>query len=448
MPCCVKAYSLRRSFESRTLRTLFRPQRITFMDDQSSKEGSIELMNQPFTGQLGNRLIELLDSSDYHTLNIVVAFAKNSGVLRIKDSLESFRDRGGIVNAYVGVDLGGTSYEALITLLLHTDALGIVHSEKSQTFHSKIYQFLGEEKGLIVVGSHNLTGGGLWTNFESSVIIPIVSSRKDDFQVLNGLDDYIGNLTSLNESFMLISTQDDIDNLFENGYVFKEVYEQVRLAKAEIQNGTRECIFGNGVPAKLPKVSAHKIDKLATASVPTAENIFARRNDEGQTIWFETKSMTGGSRNIFDLSKRSLIEHGDPIGTPFDLGDPAFMRGGVEFFDLNPTDTDQIKNITLNFEGVDYIGNSILFPSGDNANGTWRLQIKGISSSGNKITDAFRTKGEVYYLVGKIITFTKIQSNYYFMSVFQGSEIEDFKAASRILARNGSTKNAKRMGLL
>ena len=39
----------------------------------------MELMNQPFTGQLGDRLIDLLNSPDFHTLNIVVAFAKNSG---------------------------------------------------------------------------------------------------------------------------------------------------------------------------------------------------------------------------------------------------------------------------------------------------------------------------------------------------------------------------------
>ena len=31
----------------------------------------MELINQPFTGQLGNRLIELLDSQDYDILNIV-----------------------------------------------------------------------------------------------------------------------------------------------------------------------------------------------------------------------------------------------------------------------------------------------------------------------------------------------------------------------------------------
>jgi HKD family nuclease len=89
----------------------------TLVAYQPSKEDLMELMNQPFSGQLGNRLIELLDSPDFHTLDIAVAFAKNSGVLRIKDSLKRFRERGGIVNVYVGVDLGGTSYEALTVLI-------------------------------------------------------------------------------------------------------------------------------------------------------------------------------------------------------------------------------------------------------------------------------------------------------------------------------------------
>ncbi|PWC17197.1 hypothetical protein DDT52_16815 [Brenneria roseae subsp. roseae] len=408
----------------------------------------MELMNQPFTGQLGNRLIELLDSPDYHTLNIAVAFAKNSGVLRIKDSLERFRKRGGRVNAYVGIDLRGTSYEALTALLLHTDSLNIVHSENGQTYHPKIYQFLGNDKGLIVVGSHNLTGGGLWANFESSVLIPVDMSSGDDMQILRSLDDYIGELTSLDDSFMSIEEQDDIDKLLQNGYLSKEVAQQVRLAKAAIQDTTRERLFGNGTPVKLPRITIPQKEKTAEVSLALARPIYVPQSDEGQTIWFETKKMTGGSRNILDLSMKSLIERGDPKGTTFNLGDPTFMRGGVEFFGINPTAIDQTKNITLNFEGVDYKGNTILFPDGENANGTWRLQIKGISSFENKITHAFATKGEAHYLVKKVITFTKIQGDYYFMSVFPESELENFKAASRILARNGSTKNAKLLGLL
>lgn len=369
----------------------------------------MELMNQPFTGQLGNRLIELLDVPDYHTLNVAVAFAKNSGVLRIKDALERFRKRGGKVNAYVGVDLGGTSYEALTALLLHTDSLNVVHSEKGQTFHAKIYQFVGKDKGLVVVGSHNLTGGGLWTNFESSVLIPVDRSTANGMRLSSGMDGYIGELTSLKDSFMSIGAQGDIDKLLQNGYVFKEVAEQVRRAKAAKEDGSRERLFGNGAPAKLPRITSSA--KAKEGVVPPAPSglISVPRSDEGQTIWFETKSMTGGSRNILDLSMKSLVERGNPKGTPFDLGDPRFMRGGVEFFGLNPTATDQIKNITLNFEGIDYADNTILFPGGENANGTWRLQIKGASSSERRITDAFRAKGEAYYLVEKVITFTKIQ---------------------------------------
>lgn len=411
----------------------------------------MELMNQPFTGQLGNRLIELLESPDYHTLNVAVAFAKNSGVLRIKDSLEKFRERGGKVNIYVGVDLGVTSYEALMALLLCTDSLNVVHSEKGQTFHTKIYQFLGIEKGLIVVGSHNLTGGGLWTNFESSALIPIDKSSANDIEILRAQDHYIRELASLKDSFMHIGVKDDVDKLLDNGYIFKEVSRQARLANAAIKVGNRGRLFGNGVPAKLPRVAAPPAPvppaAVPPAPVPPAPPASISLINEGQTLWFETRKLTGGSRNILDLSKKSLVERGDPTGTPFDLGDPRFMRGGVGFFGINPTDTETSKDITLNFEGVDYKGNTILFPAGEKANGTWRLQIKGISASDEKITDAFRSKGEDYYLVEKVVTFTKISDDYYSITVLPESELGFLEAASRILAWNGSTKSAKRLGL-
>lgn len=407
----------------------------------------MEFMNQPFTGQLGDRLIELLESPEYHTLKIVVAFAKNSGVLRVKDSLEKFRSRGGKVNVYVGVDLGVTSYEALTALLLCTDTLNIVHSENGQTFHSKIYQFRGNEKGLIIVGSHNLTGGGLWTNFESSVIIPVGSSSTQDIEILRSQDDYIFKLTSLNDSFMSIESKDDIDRLLQNGYISKEVSQQVRSARTPTKDGIQEALFGNGVPAALPRIRTPAKEAAAGTSKISPVQSSNPQNKEGETIWFETKKLTGGSRNILDLSMRCLVESGDPSSTLFDLGEPGFMRGAVEFFGVNPSVKKIRKNIILNFEGVDYSGNTILFPTGKKPNGTWRLQIKGICTLGEKITDAFRTKSEEY-LVQKVVTFTKIEDDYYSISVFPESELNNFAVASRILARNGVTKQAKRLGLL
>lgn len=407
----------------------------------------MELMNQPLNGQLGNRLIELLDSPHYHTLNIVVAFAKNSGVLRVKDSFERFRERGGKINAYVGVDLGVTSYEALNALLLCTNSLSIVHSEKSQTFHSKIYQFLGDSIGMIIIGSHNLTGGGLWTNFESSSHITLDKSNPDDIEILKVQEDYFNNLASLNNSFMPITSKDDINILLENGYISKEVSQQLHSAKRTKSGGAVERLFGNGFPARLPSVSSAPI-AIAPDKSALVQKGPELLKEQSKTIWFETRRLTGGSRNILDLSMKSLVERGDPIGTPFDIGESRFMRGGVEFFGINPSSTSVRKDITLNFEGIDYSHNTILFPTGESANGTWRLQIKGISSNHVKITDAFREKGEDHYLVQKVVTFTKIKDNYYSISVYPESDIKDFEVASSILARNGLTRSAKRLGLL
>jgi hypothetical protein len=205
-----------------------------------------------------------------------------------------------------------------------------------------------------------------------------------------------------------------------------------------------------GVTASVASVPSSAAPAAAPAPPPTpppAPPIKIPHSDEGETIWFETRSMTGGSRNILDLSKRSLVNRGDPTGTIFDLGDPRFMRGAVEFFGLNPVDTHRTKDVILQFEGIDYTGNTILFPVGIKANGTWRLQIKGASATGKAITEAFREKSKDY-LVNKLITFTRARHDYLYMSVYDAKEMPKLERVSRILARNGETNSARRLGLL
>lgn len=412
----------------------------------------MELLSQPFTGQLGNRLIDLLDSGKYHTLNILVAFAKTSGVLRLKSAIEKFRFSGGKVNVIVGVDLGGTSHEALTSLLINTDSLAVVHSEKIQTFHPKIYHLEGAGGDLLIVGSNNLTGGGLWTNFESSLIVQTKDSEESSDALNSQLRDYRKTLFRLKNSFLNIGNQSDIDTLLHNGYLLKEVDAQVRLANAARKRGTSKRLFGNGASAPIPQISATKPKSSAnpkpTTAAPASPPISPVSPLDWQTIWFETRRMTGGSRNILDLSASSLVTRGDPTGTPFDLGDPKFMRGSVVFFGVNPSSTSQTKDIVLNFEGTDYEGNTILYPSGASANGTWRLQIKGNSSTNQKITDAFKLKGPGHFLVDKIVAFTKIDDSYYLLSVYADTELSRFETASKILGNNGQTSQARKIGLL
>lgn len=153
--------------------------------------------------------------------------------------------------------------------------------------------------------------------------------------------------------------------------------------------------------------------------------------------------MTGGSRNILDLSKKSLVEKGDPRYTAFSIdGSSTEMKGGVQFFGVDPADTSDV-DITINYNGVDYKGNTIKYPVGDKANGTWRLQIKGESSEGKNIKEAF----EKDYLVNKVLVFTKIDEDYFFMSIFDASDLPEFIEVSKVVAYNGGNKRSRLLGL-
>lgn len=101
------------------------------------------IINQPFQGQLGDILKNEL-AFNYKSFTIFSAFAKNSGVLRLKKSIEKFSVSGGRIRAFIGIDLDGTSYEALLNLFYLCDELYVIHSDNfSTTYHSKtpVYNF-------------------------------------------------------------------------------------------------------------------------------------------------------------------------------------------------------------------------------------------------------------------------------------------------------------------
>lgn len=415
------------------------------------------VINQPLDGNLGDFLIDCLENSDFRAVNIMVAFAKNSGVLRLKPALEQFRARGSVINIFVGVDLDGTSYEALASLSKLTDKLYVVHAESNQTFHSKIYNFTKKDSSIVIIGSNNLTAGGLWTNFESCSVAQLALDKESDCLVQSQIDSYMNNLVEMPNLSMEVKSQEDIDKLLAAGYVSKEARARIRRELSRIKP-SKEMFsnikpFINRVSAPLPPLKSEKQREAITFNasqtkikVPFSapESSPDKLNGDESSIWFETRKMTGGSRNILDLSKKSLVKRGDPQYTAFSIdGSSTEMKGGVQFFGIDPVDTNSVIDITINYNGVDYEGNTIKYPIGDKANGTWRLQIKGESADGRNIKEAF----EKDFLVNKILVFTKISEGYFFMSVFNDSDLNEFVDVSKVVAYNGGNKRSRLLGL-
>lgn len=143
----------------------------------------ITTITQP-ESQLGSEISELLDSETvYARVIFVSAFVALRTVLRLREQLLRHVENGANLRFTLGIDLGGTSREALDELLRWNCETFIFHNTIARaTFHPKAYLFETATTATFFVGSNNLTDGGFYTNYEAAV--------RYDFEFPNDKDEY------------------------------------------------------------------------------------------------------------------------------------------------------------------------------------------------------------------------------------------------------------------
>ena len=103
---------------------------------------------------------------------IVVAWARRSGVGLLHAALG---ERLQHLDVVVGMANGGTSAEALAHLRALSRRVFVYHKHHRQTFHPKVYLLDDGQSppsdALLIVGSSNLTGGGLYQNIEGNLAL-------------------------------------------------------------------------------------------------------------------------------------------------------------------------------------------------------------------------------------------------------------------------------------
>lgn len=128
------------------------------------------VLNQPKQESAGDRIKVLLRDAhkgQFSRVTLVAAFAKRAGIGRISSELKKTKAKGISLTGIVGIDHGGTTKEGLRDVYGLCDQTYVVHStRKDVTFHSKAYVFEGAARTVLLVGSSNLTCGGLFTNIE------------------------------------------------------------------------------------------------------------------------------------------------------------------------------------------------------------------------------------------------------------------------------------------
>ena len=129
----------------------------------------ISYLAQP-TASVGQTIDEIL-SERGHPLEFVIvsAFASLPTVFRFKPRVLEIKAAGSDVRMVLGVDMGGTSKEVLTEVASWPIPVTVVKNRaRGMTFHPKIYFLRWKDRADIIVGSNNLTDGGLYKNYEAS----------------------------------------------------------------------------------------------------------------------------------------------------------------------------------------------------------------------------------------------------------------------------------------
>jgi len=218
----------------------------------------ITVLAQP-TGKvrLGEYLKQQLEEGGWEEFRCAVAFVKRSGVQHISEGLRDF-SRTGKITIAVGVDCRGTSFEGLRDLLECLEGRGdifVFHNEGNYVFHPKVYVFKCKDKALVVVGSGNLTQGGLFTNYEAALSVSLNLNHESSRELLAHVDRMLDEWTREGTPTCVKLTKKSLEELRSADYVLPEA----ELGAIEVEGGQPPDIIGirrrKGKPAIFGRVA-------------------------------------------------------------------------------------------------------------------------------------------------------------------------------------------------
>lgn len=257
---------------------------------------------------LGSLLNEELYNESWTSFHAAVAFVKRSGVKHLVDSLQKFNNQG-VVKFIVGIDLFGTSIEGIETLTcsIPNGEIWIYHNELTPTFHPKLYVFSNESNALVIVGSGNLTEGGLYTNEEVSLQITLDLSSAEELKFYENLMSLFDLWSTGAENCSILLDDDNLLALIENGYLVPEKFVtakanvSVSSSSSEAEEKGSKKLFGK----KIVKSSKGRLIKPAS-----------RVPDIGKTIDKTSWKIEHQSSNISYLMTLQQTDAGSGQTTP------------------------------------------------------------------------------------------------------------------------------------
>lgn len=182
-----------------------------------------EFILQGFTARThADAVRELFDVPDIIRVVLSVAFVSESGVQQIEKELKM---HGSHVTAFAGIRNDITSYQGLVRL---HDIVGKLYTvdtgSRTVIFHPKLYLVRGKVCARLVIGSANLTLGGLNNNIEAGMLLDFDLTDVTDHALVDEIEAQLAALPTDHPSHVVkVGALADLDEMLASGRLVDEM---------------------------------------------------------------------------------------------------------------------------------------------------------------------------------------------------------------------------------
>jgi HKD family nuclease len=208
---------------------------------------SLELLLQAVTNKNHASVIKkVLRLDKAEKVLCSVAFVHEAGVNVLKDELKA---HGKTAKFFVGIRNDITSYQGLLRLLdLGVTVFAVDTGSRNTIFHPKLFLATAANKAKVIIGSANLTWGGLYNNIEAGVALSLDLTKAENKKFIDSTVAVLEGLpVSHPQHVFALKNKAAVEALFNEGRLADENVVRAPAVKSSVRKGERDTL----VPMKL-----------------------------------------------------------------------------------------------------------------------------------------------------------------------------------------------------
>jgi hypothetical protein len=234
------------------------------------------------TANHANAVTELIQLPQTNRVLAGIAYMREAGLASVEAAIQPLAEQ---TTVFVGIRNDITSVQAVKRLLaMNVSLYGVDTATRQTIYHPKLYLVSSNTNARVIIGSANLTFGGMHNNIEVSTLVNLDLANPADKKFVDEITLAFSDLIKDHPSHVFLIRDDEhADELFEAGRLADEEIIPAPTTSSAVKKGSRDDLR----PMKLYRVPQPKRKIAAAAAkavIPGLAVVAARRRAPARVL--------------------------------------------------------------------------------------------------------------------------------------------------------------------